>query len=222
MKLLIKLELKKFNLKKYVLAGALITLGMCLFTTISLFAIEQEHATNYTDAIKMMNAAIIDCFLIYGGMLTVKMIVDEYAKRTVITLFTYSVKRTYLMFAKMFVIIGLTVCAALFTEIVCIAYLYLFGFFADLSLIAFSVNDFRYWIVQVIWGMIFLCTFTILQASVAIIKKSGQFVYISSLLSVMLVQMMISQEAERYVFPAGGLCVCLLIAAMKKYMNQLE
>ena len=51
--------------KKYIIFSVLITIGMCLFTTISLFAIEQDKATNYTEAIKMMNAAIIDCYLIF-------------------------------------------------------------------------------------------------------------------------------------------------------------
>ena len=63
MQLLIQLELSKFKrAKKYIIFSVLITIGMCLFTTISLFAIEQDKATNYTEAIKMMNAAIIDCY----------------------------------------------------------------------------------------------------------------------------------------------------------------
>ena len=61
MQLLIQLELTKFKkIKRYILYCVLITIGMCLFTTISLFAIEQDRAANYNDAIKMMNAAIID------------------------------------------------------------------------------------------------------------------------------------------------------------------
>ena len=64
MQLLIQLELSKFKrAKKYIIFSVLITIGMCLFTTISLFAIEQDKATNYTEAIKMMNAAIIDCII---------------------------------------------------------------------------------------------------------------------------------------------------------------
>lgn len=59
--LLMRLELSKFKIKKYILFSVLILMGICLFTTISLFAIEQDHATNYEDAIKMINAAIIDC-----------------------------------------------------------------------------------------------------------------------------------------------------------------
>ena len=55
MKLLIQLELSKFKIKRYVLFFMLITIGMCLFTTISLFAIEQDKATNYEEAIKMLS-----------------------------------------------------------------------------------------------------------------------------------------------------------------------
>ena len=45
-----------FKIKKYILFSVLILMGICLFTTISLFAIEQDHATNYEDAIKMIKA----------------------------------------------------------------------------------------------------------------------------------------------------------------------
>lgn len=100
MKLLIQLELSKFKIKRYVLFFMLITIGMCLFTTISLFAIEQDKATNYEEAIKMMNAAIIDCYLIFSGIFATKVIVEEYIKKTVLILFTYSVSRRFLMLAK--------------------------------------------------------------------------------------------------------------------------
>ena len=83
MQLLIQLELSKFKkAKKYIIFSVLITIGMCLFTTISLFAIEQDKATNYTEAIKMMNAAIIDCYLIFSGILITRVIIEEYIKKT--------------------------------------------------------------------------------------------------------------------------------------------
>ena len=82
MQLLIGLELFKFKkIKRYLIFCVLITIGMCLFTTISLFAIEQDRAANYNDAIKMMNAAIIDCYLIFSGVLITKVIVEEYTKK---------------------------------------------------------------------------------------------------------------------------------------------
>lgn len=73
----------------------LITIGMCLFTTISLFAIEQDKATNYEEAIKMMNAAIIDCYLIFSGIFATKVIVEEYIKKNGINIIYLFCQQTF-------------------------------------------------------------------------------------------------------------------------------
>ena len=119
MQLLIQLELSKFKrAKKYIIFSVLITIGMCLFTTISLFAIEQDKATNYTEAIKMMNAAIIDCYLIFSGILITRVIIEEYIKKTVMILFTYSVSRWHWMMAKVLLVLGMTICFMFITELI--------------------------------------------------------------------------------------------------------
>lgn len=186
MQLLIWLELSKFKMKRYALASALITIGMCLFTTISLFAIEQDKATNYDDAIKMMNAAIIDCYLIFSGVLITRVIVEEYIKRTVLILFTYSVSRRYLMMAKVLLVLGITVCFTVITELISITYLIVAGPHMKLALNTFSEADFVYWLTQFGWGIILIISFTLLNISVAFIKKTSQHVFLTSLLSVII------------------------------------
>lgn len=198
MQLLIQLELTKFKkIKRYILYCVLITIGMCLFTTISLFAIEQDRAANYNDAIKMMNAAIIDCYLIFSGVLITKVIVEEYTKRTALILFTYSVSRRHLMMAKVLLVLGATTCFMIITELISIIYLIVAGPYMRLALSRFNESDFEYWLIQFGWGIIFTISFTLLNISMAFIKKTSQHVFLTSLLSVIIAQILISQDIQK-------------------------
>ena len=220
--LLMRLELSKFKIKKYILFSVLILMGICLFTTISLFAIEQDHATNYEDAIKMINAAIIDCYLIFGAILVMKVIVEEYLKRTVSVLFTYSVNRYKLMLSKVVLVLGITVSFWLITEIISISYLGTVGNHLGLALNTFSAEDFIYWLEQLGWGFMIMLCFIMLIADVAFIKKTSQYVFITSLISVVIVQIIISQSLKNYVMCLGMLSLLITMISIKKYSDRIE
>lgn len=220
--LLMRLELSKFKIKKYILFSFFISIGICLFTTISLFAIEQDHATNFENAIKMINAAIIDCYLVFCGILVMKVIVEEYLKRTISVLFTYSVNRHKLMFAKVILILAITVSFWLTTEIISISYLVTVGNHLGLALNTFSTEDFIYWLMQLGWGFMIVSCFILLIADVAFIKKTSQHVFIASIISVILVQIIISQSIEKFIIYLGILSLLITIISIKKYANRIE
>lgn len=220
--LLMQLELSKFNIKKYILCSIFIMIGICLFTTISLFAIEQDHATNFENSIKMMNAAIIDCYLIFGGILTIKVIVEEYLQKTISVLFTYSVNRHELMLSKVVLILGITVIFWLVTEIVSISYLVATSNRLGLALNEFSTEDFIYWLVQLGWGFIIMICFILLIVDAAFIKKTSQYVFMSSLLSIIVVQIIISQSLEKSVVFLGALTLWITMLSIKRYSDRIE
>ena len=223
MQLLIQLELSKFrSAKKYIIFSVLITIGMCLFTTISLFAIEQDKATNYTEAIKMMNAAIIDCYLIFSGILITRVIIEEYIKKTVMILFTYSVSRWHWMMAKVLLVLGMTICFMFITELISIIYLIAAGPYMKLSLNAFSEADFMYWIIQFGWSIILIVSFTLMSISVAFIKKTSQSVFLSSMFSVIIVQILISQDIQKLSLVFGLIFIILTGISIKKYADKIE
>lgn len=223
MQLLIQLELSKFKkAKRYIMASVLITIGMCLFTTISLFAIEQDKATNYVEAIKMMNAAIIDCYLIFSGMLITRVIVEEYMKKTVMILFTYSVSRWHLMMAKVLLVLGMTICFMVITEFTSITYLIAVGPYMKLSLNAFGEADFMYWLIQFGWSIVLIVSFTLMSISAAFIKKTSQSVFLSSLLSIIMVQVLISQDIQKLSLVFGLIFAILTGISIKKYADKIE
>ncbi|MCI9314353.1 MAG: ABC transporter permease subunit [Lachnospiraceae bacterium] len=222
MQLLIQLELSKLKkIKRYILSCVLITTGMCLFTTISLFAIEQDRATNYNNAVKMMNAAIIDCYLIFSGVLVTRVIVEEYIKRTALILFTYSVSRRHIMMAKVLLILGITVCFAIITELISITYLIVAGPHMKLALNTFSEADFVYWLTQFCWGIILIISFTLLNISMAFIKKTNQHVFLTSLLSVIIAQILISQDIQKLSLILGVLFIILTEISIKKFADKI-
>jgi len=195
---------------------------MCLFTTISLFAIEQDRATNYNDAIKMMNAAIIDCYLIFSGILVTKVIVEEYIKRTALILFTYSVSRRHLMMAKVLLVLGVTTGFTIITELISIIYLIAAGPYMKLALKRFNEADFEYWLIQFSWGIIFTIGFTLLNISMGFIKKTSQHVFLTSLLSVIIAQILISQDMQKLSLVLGILFIILTEISIKKYADKIE
>lgn len=223
MQLLIGLELFKFKkIKRYLIFCVLITIGMCLFTTISLFAIEQDRAANYNDAIKMMNAAIIDCYLIFSGVLITKVIVEEYTKRTALILFTYSVSRRHLMMAKVLLVLGVATCFMIITELINIIYLIVAGPYLQLTLNKFTESDFEYWLIQFGWGIIITVSFTLLNISMAFIKKTSQHVFLTSLLSVIIAQILISQDIQKLSLILGILFIILTEISIRRYSDKIE
>lgn len=220
--LLMQLELSKFKIKKYILCAVFIMIGICLFATISLFAIAQDHATNYENSIKMINAVIIDCYLIFGGILIIKVIVEEYLKKTISVLFTYSVDRYKLMLSKVILILCITNIAWLITEIVSISYLVIVGNRLGLALNEFNAGDFIYWLIQLGWGFMIMICFILLIVDVAFIKKTSQYVFLSSLLSIVVVQVIISQNLEKSVVYLGILALLITMLSIKKFSGRIE
>lgn len=227
MRLLVKLELHKFDIKKTLWGTIILWIGLCFFSTIAIFGSEQDGNNNYISVLRMVNAAVIDCFLIYAGILTTKVVVEEYTKRTILSLFTYSFRRINLILAKVFVILGITVVMALATELVCLGYLCAVDIRYDLIAGTLTLEDFTYWVCQLLISLFMLALFSLMPISVALIKKTNAYVFLSSLFMVLLVQMNVSQNTKltkiliSTVFGGSILCVVFFMSA-KKCMNRLE
>ena len=193
-----------------------------MFATISLFASAQESAAGYAEAIKMINAAITDCYLIFSGMLITRVIVEEYLKKTVTILLTYSVSRYRLMAAKVLFVLGMTICLMSVTGLVSLVYLVAAGPYMKLSLGVFGEADFMCWLVQFGWSVILTVTFTLMSMSVAFIKKTSQSVFVSSLLAIIIVQILISQDIQGFSLVFGLISIVLTGISIKKYADKIE
>ena len=222
MKLLMQLELSKFKITKYVIVAFFIMIAMCFFTTISLFSLEQVQAENYKKAIWLVTAMILDCYLIYAAMLVSRVIIEEYNKGTIQTLFTYSVKRHKLLLAKVFLILAVTVFFTVVTEIVCIDFLVIMEPHFGLSLNAFSKADFYEWVRQFGWSIVIIVSAVLFIICVGFIKKSTQAVFLTAIGTIFIVQILISQDLQ-FISPfLGVLIIGLMQYSIRRYAYQTE
>lgn len=222
MKLLVQLELSKLNSKRYIVIPFFITVIMCYFSTVLLFGLEDEKAVNYTKYIWMSTAAIIECYMIYAAILVKKIIIDEYSKKTILTLFSYSINKYKLMVAKIILILILTTFGAVVTQIVCMDFIILVEPHLKLSLNAFSKADFSKWLVQFGWSFVIIFCYTLLIISIGFIKKSSHAVWVCVLVSLFTIQIIMSQGMQVLTPFIGAIVLILTDMAIRNYSYQVD
>ncbi|WP_242238186.1 ABC transporter permease [Bacillus cereus group sp. BfR-BA-01316] len=101
---LMKLEMKKFKLGWYV-KGAIIAniaiLALLIFVSI-VSQIEGDPEIRDPQAILLMASALVRAtFIIFGGVLIAKLIIDEYKNKTILLMFSYPINRKKMMISKL-------------------------------------------------------------------------------------------------------------------------
>ncbi len=222
MKQLISLELSKFKLRKYLIASVLITIGICVFTMISLFASEQGNAADFTDSIKLVTSGVVDCYLIFAGVIASKIIVEEYVNGTVSILFTYTVSRRKIIIAKVTLVLLISLILSAITNVVSVIFLNVVKPYLQLALNDFSWSDFLYWSTQFVWDILLTISLVLLICSAALFKKTSQFTYVMSLVALLIAQMIISQDMQIFTLVLLPLSVLVVNIAIKNYGCDLE
>ena len=96
------------------------------------------------------------------------------------------------------------------------------GPYMRLALSRFNESDFEYWLIQFGWGIIFTISFTLLNISMAFIKKTSQHVFLTSLLSVIIAQILISQDIQKLSLILGILFIILTEISIRRYSGKIE
>ena len=195
---------------------------MCYFSTVLLFGLADDKAVNYSKYIWMSTAAIVECYMIYAAILVKKIIIDEYSKKTILTLFTYSIDRYKLMVAKIILVLVLTIVSAVITQVVCMDFLILVGPHLKLSLNAFSKADFSKWLVQFGWSIVITYCYTLLIISIGFIKKSSHAVWVCVLVSLFAIQVTMSQGMQEFTPFLGAIILIFTDMAIRKYSYQVD
>ena len=226
MRTLLKLEFFKLNLKRVVISMMGMQIGFCFFATIAIFGAKQDGVNDFQNVIQMVVTMIIDCFLIFAGILTAKIIVSEYTKRTILLLFTYSYKKREILFAKILTIDIIIIFGALVSSIICVGYLCILDHMYNFIIGDFDKKAFALYLKQVIILVNVLSLFVFMPISIAIIKRRESTVFISSLLMLFIVQMIISQAASfaQTILLANTCGITLIMFAfmsVKRYWNRI-
>ncbi|MEK3882931.1 ABC transporter permease [Paenibacillus sp. PL2-23] len=108
MRHLIKLELKKGNLKGY-LWGALLAYGILAGFLLMIYMTEgssqeEEVFQGYAEMLRLIDTMVRATFIIYASALISRLIIGEFRNKTMALLFTYPVSRKKLIFSKLIVV----------------------------------------------------------------------------------------------------------------------
>lgn len=187
---LIKLEIKKYKLYRYVLPAVICIIGVIAFLTMSFITtlVDSRQAMDtYENTLRMIQVIMTQIFIIFSAVLTTKIIMDEYKNRTILNMFTYPINRKEIIIAKLLVIVLFTMIAILIGDLVCTAYVMILDSFVNVV----SGNfDLKYFLIGVLLtsvamgGILSLIPFSI----GIILKKSGVATLITSVIIAVVLQ----------------------------------
>ena len=122
---LIRLEIKKFKLLKYYKGVLIANLGFIALLSMVYFIEKYEGNIPFENlemAMNISNSAIRATFIIFASVIIVKLIIDEYNRKSIEIMFTYPISRKKIMTAKLMIVAGFTfisvIASTLFMEAV--------------------------------------------------------------------------------------------------------
>jgi ABC-type transport system involved in multi-copper enzyme maturation permease subunit len=122
MKNLIRLELKKNNIKPYLLGVLGITIVM--FGFLYLFAgVDDEELSTYADVTMLVSSLSMASYCVLGAVMFARFAVEEYKGKRAILLFSYPISRAKVLLAKVMIVCGFVFVFSLLTNLI------VFGFF---------------------------------------------------------------------------------------------
>ena len=123
---LLRLELKKFDLKKNILITLLLILFSILFLTVSLvdsMTDPEQTRDTFESTFLVIGILMSALFLIDSSILTVSLVIREYTHRTITILFCCPLNKRKLIAAKLLLITAFTTASMLAGYLCCCAYI---------------------------------------------------------------------------------------------------
>ncbi|EJV80178.1 ABC transporter permease [Bacillus cereus] len=117
---LMKLELRKFKLGSYVkraVIANIVILALLIFVSI-VAQIEGDPKIRDPQIILSMASTLVRAtFIIFGGVLIAKLIIDEYKSKTILLMFSYPINRKKMMASKLAITATLTFITVILSNI---------------------------------------------------------------------------------------------------------
>ncbi|PFM32369.1 ABC transporter permease [Bacillus cereus] len=117
---LMKLELRKFKLGWYVkraVIANIVILALLIFVSIVAQIEGDPEIRNPQIILSMASALVRATFIIFGGVLIAKLIIDEYKSKTILLMFSYPINRKKMMASKLAITATLTFITVILSNI---------------------------------------------------------------------------------------------------------
>lgn len=178
---LMKLELKKVGLKKYVLfsiVGIFISMFFLFVGLNDSSTIKSSYEKAFT------TVGLIFCFyyIILFSVLVSSYIINEYNHKTILVMFSYPIDRRKLMCAKLFLIMLLVMVSMLIGYICCGVLIILLDKYMGVIKGEFESSVLSYWISTAIKAAITFCALGVGTFVVGMMKKSVSMTIISAII----------------------------------------
>lgn len=170
-----KLEIKKYKLKKYIKGIFIATICIIAFITISLVdsMTDPEQAKDtYDSVVRMFNLLVTGTFVVFSSVLTAKYIIGEYKDRTILLLFTYPVKREKIILTKLAMVYAFTGLSIAISYALCLAYVTVAEVLLDVTASTITVELIIYGIKEMIISVILGSVLSLFPYIIGMTKKS--------------------------------------------------
>lgn len=117
---ILKLEMKKFNMKGKITGFIIANLVITFFVMLLIFGSRAENDVelqNFSMSFQMVNTLVGATFIIFSSVLLAKTVIEEYKNKTITLLFMYPINRKKLIFAKLFIVVAFTFSAIVLSDI---------------------------------------------------------------------------------------------------------
>ena len=175
MKHLMKLEIKKYKLTKYIKGIFIAAVCIIAFITISLvdsMTDPEQTKDTYDSVVRMLNLLVTGTFVVFSSVLTAKYIIGEYKDRTILLMFTYPVKREKIILTKLAMICSFTGISIAIGYALCLAYVTIAEVIFDVTASTITVELIIYGIKEMIISVILGSVLSLFPYIIGIAKKS--------------------------------------------------
>ncbi|HGG0416277.1 hypothetical protein EXQ31_07625 [Clostridium botulinum] len=140
---LIRLEIHKYKLKRYI-KGVIVAI-ICIMAFLTMSFIDNkirspQDLDTYESVIWMINVLTTDVFLIFSAALISKIIIQEYRDKTILVMFSYPISRKKLILAKLIIVVVFAMSCILISDALCILYVVTLDFIFDVVAGSFNFS----------------------------------------------------------------------------------
>lgn len=194
---LIKLELKKNKMKKYVIISAFLILFSILFITVSLIDSATDPTQNkdtFDNIFRLIEVLLPFIYIVFYGVLVSTIIIKEYNVRTILIMFSYPVDRKKIIGAKLLMISSFIALSLMAGYFLCCGYVIGADYFFDLLADQFHNDYLINWILRMLITTIVCVCIGLLTFVVGMINKSVPLTMVCSLLFIFLRQIALTSS----------------------------
>ncbi len=194
---LLKLECRKFGIMKNAAFTLLAALFSILFITVSLvdsMTDPEQTKDTFESTFLVIGILMSFIFLVCASVLTSRLVIGEYNQGTILILFSCPLNRKQLIAGKLILILSYTALSMLTGYILCCAYIIAADRAFDMLEGTFRLSCLREWIPAALISTVTCTVLSLWPFIIGMIRKSVPAAIVTSLIVIVLRQVVITQN----------------------------